>query len=47
MLRVVRRIPGDLDGVHRVSVTLVCNGNMDEMGWVEAEWKEQKKGGWV
>lgn len=37
MLRGLRTIPGDLGGVQTVSVTMVCNKNMDEMGWVEAE----------
>ena len=43
MLRVVRRIPGDQSGVDTVLLQL----DMDGMGCVEAECKEQKKGGWV
>lgn len=36
-LRVLRRILGDLGGVQTVSVTIVCDRNMDEMEWVEAK----------
>ena len=43
MLRVVRRIPGDQSGVDTVLLQL----DMDGMGCVEAECKDQKKGGWA